>query len=150
MLTRVGPSSSGYSVIQDLLPPPPRVPVVWLESLMDELSPAVQLEPCTSMGKGCRWRGCAAAGQGGLQGSPRTLLGSGGSSQNSSGSGDILMASHLHGITSLCTAGTHGENFELLTKRNSWRTRMLAKLFLGLNFVNRLKNSAGKSAFLQW
>lgn len=98
-----------------------------------------QLEPCTSIGKGWRWRGCAGAGPGGLQGSPRTLLGSGGSSQNSSGSGDIFMASHPHGTTSLCTAGTHGENVELLTKRKS-ENKHVGQTFPGFEFCKQAKN----------
>lgn len=75
---------------------------------------------------------------GGLQGSPRTLLGSGGSSQNSSGSGDIFMASHPHGTTSPCTAGTHGENVELLTKRKS-ENKHVGQTFPGFEFCKQAK-----------
>lgn len=65
---------------------------------MDELSPAVHLEPSPPTGKGWGWRGWAGAGLGGLQGSPGTLLGSGGSRQSSSGSRDTPMAAHPPGL----------------------------------------------------
>lgn len=130
LLTLVGPSSSGYSLIQDSAASTSSTFLCWdCETSVDELSPDVHLERCRSTGKGWRWRGCAGAGQGGLQGSPGSPAGVWWQQPKLQ-----CRWGNPHGITSPRTAGTH-ELQQLLGKALSfWQRENRGEQAYWLNF----------------